>query len=126
MSYVSGYGVPKGSRQFWGNGDGRFIYPPRRDPNGAKKAVVEAPIPSVRWECLRDGVEDHDYFAMLKAEVERLEGKADAALLSEARGLLTVPEAISRNTVTFTSDVRRLLEHRGKVARMIERLQGIR
>ncbi len=126
MSYVSGYGVPKGSRQFWGNGDGRFLYPPRRDPNGAKKGIVAAPIPSIRWECLRDGVEDHDYFAMLKAEVERLDGKADAALLREARGLLTVHEQVSKDTVTFTSDVRSLLDHRGKVARMIERLQSIR
>ncbi len=33
MSYVTGYGTPQGTKQFWGNGDGRFLYPPRRDPN---------------------------------------------------------------------------------------------
>lgn len=28
MSWTRGYGVPKGERRPWGNGDGRFIYPP--------------------------------------------------------------------------------------------------
>ena len=28
MGYVSGYSTPKGAKAFWGNGDGRFVYPP--------------------------------------------------------------------------------------------------
>ncbi|MCZ7639697.1 MAG: hypothetical protein M5U12_28815 [Verrucomicrobia bacterium] len=35
MSWVSGYGTPAGTRSPWGNGDGRFLYPPRRNPNTA-------------------------------------------------------------------------------------------
>ena len=27
MGYVSGYSTPSGVKRYWGNGDGRFIYP---------------------------------------------------------------------------------------------------
>lgn len=126
MSYVSGYGTPVGAKQFWGNGDGRFFYPPRRDPNQPSDPVIQPPISSLRWEALRDGVEDYEYFVLLKETVEKARGKADAALLKEAEALLTVPESISKNTTAFTSDVRPLLEHRSTVARMIERLGKLR
>ena len=36
MSYTVGYGTPYGQVNDWGNGDGRFLYPPNRDPNGEK------------------------------------------------------------------------------------------
>jgi hypothetical protein len=121
MSYVSGYGVPAGTKQFWGNGDGRFFYPPRRDPNTPGEPVLDGPIPSLRWECLRDGVEDYEYFVLLQQEIERLQGK-ETELTKQASALLVVPEAISKNTTSFTYDVQKLLEHRRKVAEMIERL----
>ncbi len=123
MSYVAGYGVPQGTKQFWGNGDGRFLYPPRRDPNKGHPPAIEPPSPSIRWENLRDGVEDYEYFTILKAQIERLRGTAPAKLLAEAERLLQVPEQISRDLTHFTTDPRPLLEHRRKVARMIERLQ---
>jgi hypothetical protein len=123
MSYVSGYGVPQGTKQFWGNGDGRFLYPPRRDPNAQHPPAIEPPSPSIRWENLRDGVEDYEYFVLLQKQVERLRGKAPASLLKEAERLLEVPEHISKDLTHFTTDPRPLLEHRRKIARMIERLQ---
>lgn len=123
MSYVSGYGVPPGTKQFWGNGDGRFLYPPRRDPNAQYPPAVEPPSPSVRWENLRDGVEDYEYFVILQKQIERVRHKAPASLIAEAERLLQVPEHISRDLTHFTTDPRPLLEHRRKVARMIERLQ---
>ncbi|MGD0091019.1 MAG: glycoside hydrolase domain-containing protein [Planctomycetota bacterium] len=125
MSYVSGYGTPVGAKQFWGNGDGRFLYPPRRDPNQAGAPVVQGPVSSLRWENLRDGMEDYEYFVLLKESIEKARGKADVALLQEAGALLTVPENISKNTTSFTFDVRPLLAHRDKVARMIEKLVQI-
>ncbi|MDW8290863.1 MAG: DUF4091 domain-containing protein, partial [Armatimonadota bacterium] len=125
MSYVSGYGVPEGTKQFWGNGDGRFLYPPRRDPNGQHPPAVEPPSPSIRWENLRDGVEDYEYFVILQRLVERTRGKAPAALLAEAEKLLQVPAHISQDLTNFTKDPRPLLEHRRKIARMIERLQKV-
>ncbi|MCS6829291.1 MAG: DUF6067 family protein [Armatimonadota bacterium] len=125
MSYVSGYGVPEGSKQFWGNGDGRFLYPPRRDPNIQHPPAIEPPSSSIRWENLRDGVEDYEYFVILQKHLERLRGKAPSSLIAEAEKLLQVPEDISRDLTNFTKDPRPLLEHRSKIARMIERLQSL-
>lgn len=125
MSYVTGYGTPEGTKQFWGNGDGRFLYPPRRDPNGKHPPAVEPPSSSIRWENLRDGVEDYEYFVLLKMQIERLRGKVSANLIAEAEQLLEVPPTISRDLTNFTTDLRPLLDHRRKVARMIERLQKI-
>lgn len=125
MSYVTGYGTPTGSKQFWGNGDGRFLYPPRRDPNASQPPAVQPPISSIRWENLRDGVEDYEYFVLLQSQIERVRGKAPATLTKQAEELLKVPEHISRDLTNFTTDPRPLLEHRRKVAQMIERLRRV-
>ena len=127
MSYVSGYDFKAGHVGYWGNGDGRFLYPPRRDPNAATEPDLEAPINSIRWENLRDGMEDYEYFWLLERELQRVEGlKREPALTREAQGLLLVPEAISKDLTHFTTDPRPLLEHRDRLARMIARLQAVR
>jgi hypothetical protein len=124
MSWRTGYGTPVGEKKPWGNGDGRFLYPPRRDPNIAQPPCLDAPINSVRWENLRDGMEDYEYFWLLQQEVERVaEAKGETSAVKEARHLLQVPEEISKDTTHFTTDPRPLLQHRERIARMIERLQ---
>lgn len=128
MSWVSGYGRPVGTRSPWGNGDGRFLYPPRRDPNTATEPCLDAPISSIRWENLRDGMEDYEYFWLLDQEVERLAALKRESLepvLAEARGLLVVPEEVSKDLTHFTTDPRTILAHRDKIARMIERLRKV-
>lgn len=138
MSWVSGYGTPAGTRSPWGNGDGRFLYPPRRDPNTATEPNLDGPINSIRWENLRDGMEDYEYFWLLREAVRGVEASKGgsvnrdeqtderAALLAEAKRLLAVPDAVSRDLTHFTTDPRPLLEHRDKLARMIERLAELR
>jgi len=123
MSYVSGYGTPAGTKAFWGNGDGRFFYPPRQDPHKSSGPALDPPISSLRWENLRDGMEDYEYFWLLRERIRQLKGKVDASLMAQAEKLLEVPEAISKDLTTFTTDPRPLLEHRRKVAGMIERLK---
>ncbi|MEJ5237304.1 MAG: DUF4091 domain-containing protein [Limisphaera sp.] len=126
MSYLSGYGHPPETRIPWGNGDGRFLYPPRRDPNRPGPPVIQGPIPSLRWENVRDGIEDYDYFWLLQQEIQRVEQLGDArarAAARTARRLLEIPESISRDQTRFTTDPRLLLQHRDAVARAIERLQ---
>lgn len=135
MSWVTGYGTPKGARLPWGNGDGRFLYPPRRDPNTAQAPCFDGPVNSFRWENLRDGLEDYEYFWLLEQEVKRV-GKLDGELkgerttriklLAEAKALLAVPEEVSKDLTHFTPDPRPLLEHRDRLARMIERLRQVR
>lgn len=124
MGYVSGYSTPKGSRKFWGNGDGRFLYPPRRDPNSKYPPLITAPISSLRWENLRDGMEDYEYFYLLRKLIEKNSGKAPKGLIERARKLLKIPPTISKDLTNFTRDPRPMMDHRQKVAEMIEKLGG--
>jgi hypothetical protein len=49
------------------NGDGFFFYPPRQDnaPLAACGANGNRLVPSLRWENLRDGMEDYEYLWLL-------------------------------------------------------------
>ncbi len=128
MSYVWDASLKPGTRLFWGNGDGRLLYPPRRDPNTATEPLIDDPIPSIRWECLRDGAEDYEYFVLLQQLCERYSkqpaptGSPSKRVLEEARALLQVPPEISKSMTEFTRDPRPILRHRDRLARMIERL----
>lgn len=123
MGYVSGYDYGPGHVGYWGNGDGRFVYPPRRNPNSATEPSLEGPVNSVRWENLRDGMEDYEYFWLLRDRIDSLAKTQDECeLLRQAKALLEVPAAISTDLTRWTTDPRRLLEHRAKIAGMIERL----
>jgi hypothetical protein len=129
MSYVSGYDFKPGHVGYWGNGDGRFLYPPRRDPNTATEPNLAGPITSIRWENLRDGLEDYEYFWLLEQEVKRVAALPSGTPkpdLAEARRLLIVPDEISKDLTHFTTDPRPMLAHREKLARMIETLQRVR
>jgi hypothetical protein len=124
MSYVWDASFKPGTRQFWGNGDGRLLYPPRRDPNASDEPVLADPIPSIRWECLRDGAEDYEYFVLLERLLRQAEGrKVDPRLVRQARALLQVPRPVVASMTAFTHDPRVVNEHRTKLARVMERLQ---
>jgi len=108
----------------WGNGDGRFLYPPRRDPNTSKTPNMDAPIDSIRWEAVRDGIEDYEYLWMLQQQVKQLEqkknlnGKAETWLAS-AKVLLQVPDSISASLKDFSKDPTALLNRRAQIAEAI-------
>ena len=115
MSYTVGYGLPYGQVNYWGNGDGRFIYPPNRNPSKDKAKRISGPVNSVRWEILREGIEDFEYFKLLEAALKRAKpGMKKAA--EEARRLLAFPEDILVSGKEYTKDPRRILEHRKKIA----------
>lgn len=126
MSWQVGYGLESGKKSPWGNGDGRFLYPPQR-PLSDTSPNLDEPINSLRWENLRDGMEDYEYFWLLNREIERVAGvKGENRLVQEARALLQVPADISQDLTHFTTDPRLMLQHRERVARMIERLDKVR
>lgn len=110
MSWVSGYHTPTGARIGWGNGDGRFLYP------GLNK--LDGPVESLRWELLRDGVEDYEYLTLLADAV--------AKLPADRRGmyadLLTVPRELTTDMTTFTRDPGVIERRREAVARALEAL----
>jgi hypothetical protein len=123
MSYTVGYGLPYGQVSHWGNGDGRFLYPPNRDPGKDRTKYICGPVDSVRWEILREGIEDYEYFVLLEAAVAKAQHdpklKAEAAA---ARKLLDFPAAIFTTGQDYTKDPLELLKVRAAVAAAIERL----
>jgi hypothetical protein len=124
MSYVSGYDFKPGHIGYWGNGDGRFLYPPRGSPTAKTEPCRDGPVNSFRWENLRDGIEDYEYLWLLQQAVERLsQMRGETDLVKQARRLLEVPETVSKDLTHFTTDPRQILAHRDKVARMLERLR---
>lgn len=126
MSWTSGYGLEVGERQPWGNGDGRFFYPPTRDPGNDTRKYIQGPIPSIRWEALRDGIEDYEYFWLLRSEVQRLrKAGADPSVVRDAELLLEVPADVCADLTHFTTTPEPIHQHRAKVAEAIERLKGM-
>ena len=72
-------------------------------------------------------MEDYEYFWLLNQHVQRVGAvKGETALVKEARALLKVPSEVSKDTTHFTTDPRVMLEHRDRVAQMIERLGKVR
>jgi hypothetical protein len=70
MGYVGGSRPEE--KKYWGNGDGRFVYPPLAAAapgiSGAAP-VIEPPVASIRWEMLREGIEDYEYLWMLRERI---------------------------------------------------------
>lgn len=123
MSYTVGYGVPFGQVSHWGNGDGRFLYPPNRDPGKDRTKYLCGPVDSVRWEILREGIEDYEYFVLLRKAVEAAKGKSRLrTAAAEAAKLLDVPPALFTSGKDYTKDPLDLLRYRTKVAAAIEQL----
>ncbi|HEX2971420.1 MAG TPA: DUF4091 domain-containing protein, partial [Tepidisphaeraceae bacterium] len=122
MSWTSGYGTPKGTKLPWGNGDGRFIYPPERAAGGATGPVLDGPVDSIRWEMLRDGIEDYEYFVMLKKLLDTKGAKLDERDWSAMQKLLEVPETVTKDMTIFTKDPATVEARRHELAKAIERL----
>ena len=103
----------------WGNGDGRFLYPPTAcfEADGRWSAegpeILDGPVESYRLEMLRDGIEDYEYFAILK----RLDPK---------NPLLAVPADVTSSLTEFSKAPAPMARHRLKLAREIERLKFVR
>jgi hypothetical protein len=125
MSYVVGYGMPFGQPNHWGNGDGRFLYPPNREPGLDKTKFLTGPVDSVRWEILREGIEDYEYFVLLEGLV-RSAPPALAGKAAEAAKLLKIPASIFADGKTYTKDPKALLDYRARVAAAIEDLSAAR
>lgn len=122
MAYMSGYSTPAGERRHWGNGDGRFLYPPEAAAAGSGEPVLDGPVSSIRWEMLRDGIEDLDYFHILRSAIETARDTAPAKLLAEAETMLKVPPVITSSITHYTHDPAPMDAQRRAVAEMIERL----
>ena len=98
------------------NGDGRFFYPPPRacaafDEGTDIGPVFDRPVETVRLEHVRDGIEDYEYFAILKR-------------LDPGNPLLKVPAEVSASSKHYSIDPVHMARHREKLAREIERISS--
>jgi len=123
MSYTTGYGTPLGQPNLWGNGDGRFFYPPNRDVNGDKHKFMEGPVRSLRLFILREGIEDYEYFVLLQRLRDKLNPRRDKEMIAKADALLHFNETFFTRGDQYTKNPLVLYERRKEIASLIETLQ---
>ena len=122
-SWVDGYGTAKGAKVLWGNGDGRFLYPPEAAADANPPApVLEGPVESLRLEMLRDGVEDYEYLAILRGLLAKHAKALPEAERKRLEALLEVPPEITADMTTFTKDPAPIEARRHAVAQAVEAL----
>jgi hypothetical protein len=116
------YRYPNG-RVIWGNGN--FLYPDKD----------MYPVPSIRWEILRETLEDYEYMYMLNNLIQK-SSNANSALSNEAKGFLK--EAVDRMVPIYEAyddkakwkgmkwemDEKVMYELRNKIASYIEQLKS--
>lgn len=127
MGYVDGYGTPRGTKKHWGNGDGRFLYPPEAAAVPGKSGpgpVLQPPVSSIRWEMLREGIEDYEYLYLLRDLLARKRAGLSADEVKRIESLLEVPPAIAKDMTTFTTDPAPIYARRTQIAEAIERIAG--
>jgi hypothetical protein len=109
----------------WGNGDGRFIYPPLSAAVPGLndgKPNFDKPVASIRWAMIREGVEDYEMFYLLRELLKQKGNTLSEAERKEAENLLIVPENVTKSMTQFTIDPRPLLKRRAEIGKMIEKL----
>ncbi len=104
----------------WGNGDGRLLYPPQ--PEKSETPLIEGPVSSIRFENLRDGLEDREYLHML-SQIQVNRGytgrQARAARQAALRALAPTLTCFEMNPALFLAtryDVARAVETLSKQA----------
>jgi hypothetical protein len=124
MAYVTSYGTPQGRPRHWGNGDGRLLYPPNRDINNNREKFIEGPVRSIRLAILRDGIEDYEYFVILKALRDDLHPRRHRSLIERADKLLHFDKTIFTSGKEYSKDPLLLYDRRDAIARLIEEIKA--
>ncbi len=128
--YEDPMGYRGGSRpedgRYWGNGDGRFLYPPLSvfDPDTGEEPVLEPPVSSIRWEMLREGIEDYEFLCLLRKLIDERRETLTVERLEWYESLLEVPDSITSDMTAFTTDPRPIHARRAAVAEAVEEMSG--
>ncbi|MCX7598776.1 MAG: DUF4091 domain-containing protein, partial [Armatimonadetes bacterium] len=96
------------------NGDGTLIYP----------GEDGRPIDTIRWENIREGLEDYEYFVLLRDAVNkaRAAGRASSPILARAEQLLAIDDAVVKDYANWSQDPEVYLRARREMAQAIEKL----
>ncbi|MBI3922135.1 MAG: DUF4091 domain-containing protein [Armatimonadetes bacterium] len=76
-------------------------------------------IPGMRLANARDGLEDYEYFAVLRNEAKKLDPTRDARLLAKIAEALKMDKDIVSSVYVWTKDRERLEKKREELARLI-------
>ncbi len=101
---------------FGSTGDGQLIYP----------GPDMVPLSSVRLENIRNGIEDYDYYSLLRSLVEKAETEDTAipsSIIQRAKELANVPSDITTSFSEHTYNPELIESQRVKVGRVIEEIQ---
>lgn len=112
-----------------GNGDGRLLYPPSKELP-VSEPVIEGPVNSIRWEMLREGLEDKEYLWLLKEQIKRLKATAKTKpeikpAIGEGKAALASVNLLVRSLTNFEMDPLKLYAARKRIAQAIEKLSGL-
>ncbi len=83
------------------------------------------PVPTIRLENYRDGMEDFAYACILEEAIRRVEARGELsepekAWLEEAKEAVVVPESLVKSMAEYSHDPAELYAYRERVARLIE------
>ncbi len=118
MSYNIAMELPEGAAAEFGNGDGVLFYPPNKDPNQDKSKYPDGPVPSLRLEILREGLEDYDYMMLLEEKIKQAKPEQHH-LVVKAREALSFSPELFRDESNYTKDPDLLMKKRQEIARLI-------
>lgn len=93
------------------NGDGFLVYP-----------SASGPVPSIRWETIRDGIEDYEYLVLFRKLQQEVEKSRNKALLDRVQAAANLKPVVP-DLVTFTRDPAVMTAKREAIARAIEEMQ---
>lgn len=116
---------------YWGNGDGRLLYPPVRQPLPENaEPLISPPIPSLRLALIAEGIEDHAYFWMLKElrkKGQEIRGKSEKlqAALKMADEALGALDRLIKSQTDYELDPKKLYAERREVAEALEALANL-
>ena len=85
-------------------------------------------LSTIRLETIRDGLEDHEYFALLEKAIKKAKAEKPSATLlntiARAEKLLDAFPHVASSLTQWTHHDRLMRQHRGEVARAIESLSS--
>lgn len=94
-------------------GEGTLVYP------GPDYTL----IPSIRLANVREGLEDYEYFALLKKEAARLDPARHARLREQVRAALQIEPDLVSSVHVWTKDPARLEAKRQQLADLIRKVR---
>ena len=79
------------------------------------------PLPTLRLENFRDGLEDFAYAQLLEARLKTMAG--DATWTDSANRLLAVPESVAKSLTNYSDDPQSIYAWRDEMADLLEKAE---